>query len=69
MTEQRKKYKDILEKFDEFFKVRKNTIFERARFNRHNQQEDESAEQYITVVYSLVDNCEFKDQMISKIDW
>ena len=66
-TEQRKKYKDVLEKFDQFFKVRRNTIFERARFNRRNQQEDESAEQNITVVYSLADNCdygEFKHQMI-----
>ena len=66
-TKQRKKYKDVLEKFDQFFKVRRNTIFERARFNRRNQQADESAEQYITVLYSLADNCdygEFKDQII-----
>ena len=67
MTEQRKKYKDVLEKFNQLFKVRRNTIFKRARFNCHNLQEDESAEQYITVLYSLVDNCdygEFKDQII-----
>ena len=66
-TEERKTYKDVVEKFDQFFKVRKNTIFERARFNRHNQQEGESAEQYITVLYSLADNCDygdFKDQKI-----
>ena len=42
-TEQRKKYKDVLE-------VRKNTIFEGARFNHRNYQEGESAEQYITVL-------------------
>ena len=66
-TEERKTYKDDLEKFDQFFKVRKNTIFEQARFNHRNQQEGESAEQYIIVLYSLVDNCDygnFKDQMI-----
>ena len=41
--EQRKKYENVLE-------VRKNTIFEGARFNRCNYQEGESAEQYITVL-------------------
>ena len=32
--EERKSYKDILRKFDSFFKVRRNVIFERALFNR-----------------------------------
>ena len=66
-SEQRKKYNDVVAKLDQFFKVRKNTIFERARFNRRNQQEGESAEQYITVLFGLADNCdygEFKSQMI-----
>ena len=40
---ERKKYTDVLSKFNEFFKVRKNVIFERARFNRRGQQEGESA--------------------------
>ena len=50
-----------------FFKVRKNTIFERAGFNRRNQLEGESAEQYITVLFGLAENCDygqFKSQMI-----
>ena len=66
-TDERKKYNDVVSKFEQFFKVRKNTIFERARFNRRNQQEGESAEQYITVLFGLAENCdygEFKDQMI-----
>ena len=33
-TEQKKKYNDVIAKLDQFFKVRKNTIFECARFNR-----------------------------------
>ena len=33
-AENRKKFADVLQKFDEFFKVRKNIIFERARFNQ-----------------------------------
>ena len=36
MEEERKKYSTVLAKFDSFFEVRKNTIFERAEFNRHH---------------------------------
>ena len=46
-------------KFDKYFKVRRNTIFERARFNRRSQQEGESAEQYITKLYELIEFCEY----------
>ena len=55
----RKEYDKILEKFDAFFKVRKNTIFERARFNKRNQLEGESAESYITALYELAENCDY----------
>ena len=48
-------------KFEEFFKVRKNTIYERARFNRRDQRKGESSEQYITALYELVKNCEYGD--------
>ena len=40
--------------------MRKNIIFERARFNRQNQLTCESAEQFITEVHRLADRCEFK---------
>lgn len=63
----RKKYDPVMAKLDEFFKVRRNVIFERARFNRRNQLEGESAEQYITALYSLVENCEYgnlRDEML-----
>ena len=39
LTENRKKYQKVLEKFDEFFAVRRNVIFERARFNKRTQQQ------------------------------
>ena len=58
-AEQRSNYVAVLAKFDDFFKVRKNIIFERARFNRRNQLEGESAERYITSLYSLVETCEY----------
>lgn len=66
-TDDRKKYDAVLKKFDEFFGVRRNVIFERARFNRRNQLPDESAEQCITSLYSLADGCEYgnlKDEMV-----
>lgn len=41
-------YQTVVEKLDGFFKVRKNTIYERARFNRGDQKEGESSEQHYT---------------------
>ena len=60
-TENRKKYKKVLEKFDEFFAVRRNVIFERTCFNRCTQQEGESAGDYITALHQLADTCEYGD--------
>ena len=63
----RKKYTRVVEKFGEFFRVRHNVIFERARFNKRNQLPGESAENYITVLHQLTESCEYdniKDEMI-----
>lgn len=46
-AEERLVYNTVVEKLDSFFKVRKNVIFERARFNRRSQLEGETADQYI----------------------
>ena len=49
------------------FKVRRNVIFKRARFNQRNQGAGESAEAYIMELYRLAENCsygELKDEMI-----
>ena len=65
--DERKKYDDVLGKFEGYFKVRRNVIFERARFNRRCQQDGESAEKYITELYTLAENCNYgamKDEMI-----
>ena len=62
-----KDHASIMAKFDAFFKIRRNIIFERAQFNRRNQQPGESAEQYIMALYSLAANCEYgalQDEMI-----
>ena len=66
-ADERKVYDTVLEKLDGFFKVRRNVIFERARFNRRNQLGTESAEQYIMELYRLAESCnygDFKDEMI-----
>ena len=36
-------------------------IFKRTWFKRRNQEEGESAEQFITNLYSLADNCAYGD--------
>ena len=55
----RKVYEGVCKKLDEFFKVRHNVIFERARFNKRNQLPGESVEQYIMELYQLVENCNY----------
>ena len=47
--------------------MRRNVIFERARFYRCTQQQGESAEEYIIALHQLADTCEYsviKDEMI-----
>ena len=58
-SDDRKDFDRTIAKFDEYFKVRKNVIYERARFNRRNQQSGESAEQYIMALYALSEHCEY----------
>ena len=57
----RSRYATVIAKFDAFFQVRKNIIFKRAQFNRRNQEESESAEQFISSLYSLADNYAYSD--------
>ena len=61
----RKDYKKVMEKLDKFFKVRRNVIFERAKFSRHDQLPEETA---ITALYGMIDACEyeelFKEEML-----
>ena len=65
--EERKDYAAIMAKLDGYFQVRKNTIYERARFNCRNQLEGESVEQCITAIYGLIGNCKygpFKEELL-----
>ena len=66
-AEEKQTYASVIAKFDSFFKVRKNVIFEGARFNSRCQKDGESVEQFITSLYQLVEDCEYgalKDQMV-----
>ena len=60
-------YAEAVHTFEKFFGVRKNLIFERARFNSRDQMEDESTEQYLLVLHALARNCEYgqlRDELI-----
>jgi len=56
--EERAVYNTVINKFDSFFKVTRNVIFERARFNRRVQMDGETAEQFIVDLYNLAEFCD-----------
>ena len=57
-AEERKVYLKVVEKFNAFFRVRRNVIFERERFNRQFQREGEPVDTYIMELYKLTENCD-----------
>ena len=65
--DERKEYSKVLRKFDEFFKVRRNVILERAKFNIQSQMVGESTKQYITALYNLVETCEYKADTVEEM--
>ena len=58
-VDERKAYSAVLKKFDDFFLIRKNIIFERARFNRRDQLDGETADENISALYNLAEGCEY----------
>ena len=57
--DERKAYSAVLKKFDDFFQIRKNIIFERARFNRRDQLHGKTADEYIGALHNLAEGCEY----------
>ncbi len=51
------RYETVKERFDNYFTVRRNVIFERAKFNKRVQESDESVDSFITSLYSLAEHC------------
>jgi hypothetical protein len=49
----------IVEKFEEFCIGETNETYERFVFNRRNQEENESVDQYVTVIRKLAQTCNF----------
>eukprot|EP00731_Ephydatia_muelleri_P009839 Em0005g425a len=55
----KKQYREAIETFEIYFRVKRNVIYERARFNSRNQLEGEPVEQYVLSLHSLARNCEY----------
>lgn len=56
----------MIKTLEAVFKVRRNVIYERARFNRRDQKDGESAERY-TALYGLAETCNYgvlKEEML-----
>ena len=57
----------IKSKFDNYFVKRRNTVFERAKFNSRKQESGESVDAFITDLYCLAKHCNYvslHDEMI-----
>ena len=65
--EDKEKYKVVKDKFQAHFVKNINVIYERAKFNRRCQQEDETVDQFVTALHTLAEHCSYgalKDEMI-----
>jgi len=61
------KYKVVKTKFDEYFEVRTNVIYERVLFNKRVQLPNEPVDEFILALNCLVEHCNFgalKEEMI-----
>ncbi|XP_020610156.1 uncharacterized protein LOC110048720 [Orbicella faveolata] len=56
---QLKQYHTVKTKFDEHFVVRRNVIFEQAKFNQRRQEEGETVDTFITALHTLAEHCNF----------
>ena len=54
-------YDTVINKFDWFFKVTRNVIFEHAHFNCQVQLEEGTVEQFIIELYILVQFCNYRE--------
>ena len=57
--EEQKKYDVVGQKFQDYFIIKWNVIFERAKFNLRSQQENEPVEAFITDQFNLAEHCNF----------
>ncbi|XP_061920402.1 uncharacterized protein K02A2.6-like [Entelurus aequoreus] len=56
---QRRTYQGVREGLQGFFVVKKNVIYERAKFNMRKQKEGESVDSFVTALYALAEHCSY----------
>ena len=59
--ENKKRNAKVKEKFDHHFIVRRNVIFERAKFNKRKQEDSENVENFVSSLYTLSEHCGYND--------
>ena len=59
--DERKVYRTVKEKFDDYFEPKRNVIFQRAKFNQRKQLPGESVDDFITDLHCLADRCNYGD--------
>ena len=62
-----KDIKVVKSKFEDYFIVRRNVIFERANFNNRKQEHGEPVDHFITALYGLAEHCKYgtlREEMI-----
>ena len=66
-AKERKVYNTVISKFESHFIIKRNVIFERAKFNQRIQQENEPVDAFITDLHTLAQHCSYgalHDEMI-----
>uniref|UniRef100_A0A3Q1GR83 Retrotransposon gag domain-containing protein n=1 Tax=Acanthochromis polyacanthus TaxID=80966 RepID=A0A3Q1GR83_9TELE len=56
---QRSSYETVRDGFQSFFVVKKNVIYERAKFNLRKQRENETVDSFVTARYALAEHCNY----------
>ena len=67
LEEETVSYEEIKKSLNDYFAARRNTIVERAHFNKRSQKPGESVDTFIQDLYRLADNCDYgslKDDLI-----
>ena len=65
-AEDQKKYDEVKKRLEDFFIVKRNVIFERAKFNLRSQQENEAVDVFITDLYNLAEHCNIATEHCEK---
>ncbi|KAK9543155.1 hypothetical protein VZT92_000952 [Zoarces viviparus] len=52
-------YANVRDGFQSFFVVKKNIVYERARFNMRKQEAHETVDAFVTALYALAEHCNY----------